>query len=78
LANFLSIFQTKPRFCRLFARAQQAFPATVLISAVSVRMYQLRKLKISQNVFHKKNLENDRSLCKGDGHEQLSDLMLGC
>jgi hypothetical protein len=35
LANFLSIFQTKPSFCHLFAVSQLAFPATVLISAVS-------------------------------------------
>jgi hypothetical protein len=41
LDDFLSILQTKPSFCHLFARSQQAVPATVLISAVSVRIYQL-------------------------------------
>jgi hypothetical protein len=47
---------------------------------VSVRIYQFRKLKISYKGLKKKNYfwENDRSYCKGDEQEQLSDLMLGC
>jgi hypothetical protein len=51
LTNFLSIFQTKPSLCHLFAGYQLAFPATVQISAVSVSIYKFQKLKISEKVF---------------------------
>jgi hypothetical protein len=50
LVDFLYIFQTKPSFWPLLARSP------VLISVVSLRIYQLQKLKISETIFIENNL----------------------
>jgi hypothetical protein len=59
----------------VFAESQLTLFATFLIFTVSVRIYQLQKLKYPKKNNIPKNIvgEKSRSLCKGDGHEQLSD-----
>jgi hypothetical protein len=79
MANFIYSFQTKPSICHMFARSQLVLYSIVLISAVSVRIYQLQFKDFNDNFSTKKYIifwENNRSSCKGN--EQLGDVMLGC